>query len=272
MFSGGEQFLLPDGQIGQFGQPGLRKDGRNFIAEAGDLGYSVVYSRDEMQQISVGTKKILGVFAARHTFNDRSEEDLKALDLPMYEPAAPTLAEMTRSALSFFEHQKRPFFLVIEEEGTDNFGNKNNARGVLTALSRTDDAIGVVMEFIKKNPNTLLVTAADSDAGGMHVHEIPADRLDKELSANAYNGAPVDGRDGTGSLPFIAAPDQFGERLGFAISWATYSDVYGGVVARAHGLNADLLPNNVDNTDIYRLMYATLFGEWLNNHTNSRGN
>ena len=36
-----------------------------------------------------------------------------------------------------------------------------------------------------------------------------------------------------------------------------------GIVAKAHGLNADLLPLSVDNTDIYRLMYATLFGVWL---------
>ena len=33
--------------------------------------------------------------------------------------------------------------------------------------------------------------------------------------------------------------------------------------ARAHGLNAELLPKNVDNTDMYRMMYATLFGVWL---------
>jgi len=36
----------------------------------------------------------------------------------------------------------------------------------------------------------------------------------------------------------------------------------GGIVARAAGLNAALLPASVDNTDIYRLLYATLFGRW----------
>ena len=35
------------------------------------------------------------------------------------------------------------------------------------------------------------------------------------------------------------------------------------LVARAHGLNAGLLPLSVDNTDIYRILYATLFGVWL---------
>jgi hypothetical protein len=34
----------------------------------------------------------------------------------------------------------------------------------------------------------------------------------------------------------------------------------GTVIARAHGFNAGYLGVNVDNTDIYRLMYRTLFG------------
>ena len=74
---------------------------------------------------------------------------------------------------------------------------------------------------------------------------------------------PVDGREGTESQPFLAAPDRSGARLPFAITWAGFEDVGGGIVARAHGLNSELLPRNVDNTDIYRMMYATLFGEWL---------
>ena len=37
----------------------------------------------------------------------------------------------------------------------------------------------------------------------------------------------------------------------------------GTVIARAHGLNAQFLPRNTDNSDIYRLMYRTLFGKIL---------
>ena len=75
--------------------------------------------------------------------------------------------------------------------------------------------------------------------------------------------SPLDGRGGTGTLPFVAAPDRFGHRFRFAVTWSSLSDLGAGVVARAHGLNAHLLPRNVDNTDMYRMMYATLFGVWL---------
>ncbi|NIQ09737.1 MAG: alkaline phosphatase, partial [candidate division Zixibacteria bacterium] len=49
----------------------------------------------------------------------------------------------------------------------------------------------------------------------------------------------------------------------FGIAWAAYDDLGGGIIAKAHGLNAGLLQNNVDNTDIYRIMYTTLFGKRL---------
>ena len=35
----------------------------------------------------------------------------------------------------------------------------------------------------------------------------------------------------------------------------------GAVLVRTYGLNAEKLPTNVDNSDIYRLMYLTLFGK-----------
>lgn len=263
ILSGGEVLLLPEGVVGRFGEPGRRSDGRNLIQEAMELGYTVVYNREELLALDPGVSKILGVFAAVHTFIDKSEETLAEKQLPMYDPQAPTVAEMTAWALDFFAQKSRPFFLVVEEEGTDNFGNHNNALGMITALGHADDAVGEVLGFIAEHPNTLLVTAADSDAGALQVHQMRDEYRDQPLDSTRANGAPIDGPDGTGSLPFIAAADQFGQRMPFHVSWGAYGDVYGGVIAKAHGLNAHLLPNNVDNTDIYRIMYATIFGEWL---------
>jgi alkaline phosphatase len=171
---------------------------------------------------------------------------------------------MATVALDILTRSGKQFLLVVEEEGTDNFGNSNNAAGTLEALSRADDAIGVALEYIEQHPNTTLVTAADSDAGGMAVHPVSETGEESHtLPPTARNGAPFDGVDGAESVPFLAQPDQFGNRMYFGISWAGNADVAGGVIARAHGLNAELLPVNVDNTDVYRMMYATLFGVWL---------
>ncbi len=266
ILAGGEALLLPVGEVGRHGLGGVRRDGRNLIRRAEELGYRVVYTREDLLALPAGTVKVLGVFAGSHTFNDAPEEELREAGLPLYQPEAPTVAEMTETALRLLAATGRRFLLVVEEEGTDNFANANNALGAMTALGRADQALGVALDFLERNPATLLITTADSDAGGMQVFPVPVPGPDAELEAlppTPPNGAPLDGVEGGGSLPFLAMPDQFGERWPFGIAWATFDDNRGGIVARAVGLNSELLPVSTDNTDIYRMMYATLFGVWL---------
>ena len=264
IFSGGEENLLPLGIEGKFGQ-GKRKDGLNVIELAKQLGYKVIYTSEELYSISNKTEKVLGIFARSHTFNDKSEEDLIKLGLKNYQPDAPTLAEMMEAAINFLSRKKENFFLVVEEEGTDNFGNANNANGYFEALKRADDAIGVALNFYSKNPNTLIITAADSEAGGMEIYGFLEKYMmhDKPLPERANNGAPLDGINGTGTLPFLTAKDKNGNQFQFAVAWSTNDDVYGSVVARAEGLNSELMKGKIDNTEIYRIMYATLFGKIL---------
>lgn len=264
IFAGGEDFLIPEGTPGKFSLNGKRKDGLNLIEWAKQSGYKVIYTKEDLAKVSPDEKKILGVFAARSTFNDKTEEVLDSLGLPNWSETAPTLAEMTDFALKFLS-RKGQFFLVVEEEGTDNFGNKNNANGKLSALDRADNAIGIVIDFIKKNPNTTLLTAADSEAGGLEVsgYEIPNLDANTPLPERDRNGAPIDGRGGTGTLPFISKPDKSGKIFPFGIMWSGYGDLTGAVISRAHGLNADKMQGKIDNTEVYRIMYLTLFGIWL---------
>ncbi len=265
IFSGGEDWLLPVGTKGRFVESGKRTDEINLISFAEKNGYKVVYTKDELITLSPKEKKVLGVFAAIHTFNDMSEEEQQKQNLPNYVETAPTLKEMTDYALKFFS-AKGKFLLVIEEEGTDNFGNANNAQGKLAALKRADDAIGSLIDFIKKNSSTLLVTAADSEAGGMEIagYEVKPLEANTPLPARDPNGSPIDGIKGTATLPFISAPDKQGNRFPFGIAWSSFGDVTGSVIARAHGLNAEKMKGKIDNTFIYKLMYLTLFGKSLN--------
>ena len=262
IFAGGEVMLLPEGVMGFHGESGIRKDGRNLLEEAKQLGYKVILTREELLSLPASTDKVLGIFAARHTFNAMPEELQAEKGLQNYNENAPTLLEMTKIALDILKAKNKDFFIVIEEEGSDNFGNHNNANGALEALNRADDAIGYAMEFISDNPNTLLITAADSDAGAMQVIGLrDSIMFNVPVPERSKNGSPYDGLGGTATLPFVTKPDQFGTELPFVITWSTSYDVMGAVIAKAHGLNADKLPHNVDNTDIYRIAYFTLFGK-----------
>lgn len=263
ILSGGEEWMLPEGIQGRF-CVGKRTDGLNLIEWAGKNGYKVVYTKDELQSKAIRQEKVLGVFAAVHTFNDQTEESLISAGLPNYLQTAPRLDEMVKFALEFLS-AKGQFFLVAEEEGTDNFGNKNNANGKLEALLNADNAIGEVLKFYETHPNTMLITAADSDAGGLGLAGAEVKGLDvnSPLPPTDYNGAPMDGINGTATLPFISKPDKHGRTFPLGIVWASSGDLTGPIVARAHGLNAERMNGKIDNTDIYRFMYLTLFGEWL---------
>ncbi|MEE9189822.1 MAG: alkaline phosphatase [Candidatus Neomarinimicrobiota bacterium] len=261
ILSGGEEWLIPETINGRHGAKGKRTDGRNLINEIKDRGYTIIYSRDELLSVPVGEEKVLGVFSDGHTFNDGSEEELLRDGLPLYQTNSPTLAEMTEKAIEILSFGDNQFFLVVEEEGTDNLANKNNAIGTLTALKHADDAIGVASAFLNQNHNTLIITGSDSEAGGM---ELLGKRDDGNLSKivrREWNGAPADGIRGDSSEMFWSKPDNNGNIFPFQINWSTNSDVSGGLISRANGLNANMLNANFDNTDIYRIMYKTLFGK-----------
>lgn len=261
---GGEEWLLPKGVNG-FHCEGKRTDGLNLIEEAKNLGYTIVYTRDQLFNIKSDVNKLLGIFSANHTFNDKTEEDQLKEKLDNYKPGVPTLAEMTEAAIKILSKNNQQFILIVEEEGTDNFGNKNNAKGMLEALKRADDALGVAMNFISSNPNTLLITCSDSEAGGLEVISYTDDYFpfNKPIPKFAPNGAPYDGVNGSESFPFRSAPDKLGRTFPFVISWSTTDDVSGSVLVRATGLNSEYVRGTIDNTDIYKFMYLTLFGKML---------
>ena len=169
---------------------------------------------------------------------------------------------MLRAALAVLSRSPRRFLLVAEEEATDNLGNANNAPASLEALGRADEGIGVALEHLALHPATLVLVAADSDAGGLEVVAGTPDAMppDRPLPPREANGAPLDGREGAGTLPFLAAPDRAGRRLPFGIAWATDRDSAGGIVARAAGLGREAVGTSFDNTDVYRAMYRVLFG------------
>lgn len=302
IMGGGELYMLPKGttgfhvtaEIDASEQRDERRPTINLIELAESLGYTVVYTEEQMNQVVNSQNpptKLLGVFAAEHTFDDRNEEELglnSPNPLPLYVATAPTVAEMLEASLKILSQDPDGFFVVIEEEGTDNFGNPNNAVGTVEALRRADAAIGVAMDYVNnQDPNTLVITAADSDAGGMQVFQFaPYTRpsgnstsnpplADTEASApfirvnpttTNTNQAVLDGINGsTGTpeapwRPFPSVDSIDGPMGNFGIAWVGTPDFPGSIVSKAYGMNADKLPSTLDNTEIYKLMYQTMFG------------
>jgi alkaline phosphatase len=279
----------------------------NMIEAAKNLGYTVVYNKTQLQDLNISnTSKVLGIFAYDDTYNDVSENELfkrginagiNAIGIcnevcRLYEPYAPTFDEMVYFGIKFLDlHSTKGFLLVAEEEGTDNFGNDNmNAEGVIEAGKRADKAIGIALEFAEQNPNnTLVITAADSDAGGfaiysdqqLHNKEYPIldvnGCIDEPLSYSldplveqSEQNILIDGItdfnitkfqvNGTVIFcekPFLAKQDKYGNELFFNILWFPHGapDVGGGTITRAFGCNSnEEVKGTIDNTDIPRIM------------------
>ena len=241
IFAGGEKYLLPKEVQGRFGK-GARKDSVNLIEEAKKLGYFVIYDLRDFKKKMRKAKKILGVFAHDNTYNDEKESVLIQKKLSHYQKSAPSIAQMTEKALLFLKSKNKPFLLIVEEEGTDNFSNKNNPYGFFKAAGRADEAVGVARKFLKDNKNTLILTASDSNASGLTVGEPHYNKKHPPFISTSKSGKPS---------------------YKFSVLWSSPHDLYGGVVVKAEGLNASRVKGVLDNTDIYKLMHLTLFGNPL---------
>ena len=148
----------------------------------------------------------------------------------------------------------------MEEEGTDNFSNKNNAAGFFEAGRRAVEGVHILRQFLKTRKDTLLIVASDSNAGGLTL----VDRFSsKELFSpnevivdQSDNQAPVD-RTEKGT-PFLTAPNQKGQNLPFAVVWPTKADTGAGILVKSEGLNSDKIKGTLDNTELYYIMRETL--------------
>lgn len=255
ILGGGEAFFLPRGVRGVHGE-GLRTDGRNLVEEARAAGYVVVRTKEELESLPDGATRVLGLFAREETFNEADEATLQRRRLGLLKPQAPRFEDMVRVAMRILARSPNGYFLVANDETTDNLAGENNAAAVLEAGAGVDRAISLVLEYAARDPLLTLVVASDSDCGGMQVSgdEVPAGA---RVPARNENGAPQDGLLGR---PFLAAPDAAGRQHPFIVHWASANDVSGGVVARGIGPGAELLYGTIDSTEVYWALHRGLFG------------
>jgi alkaline phosphatase len=149
LMGGRMQFFLPESAGGK------RKDGRNLLEEAQKAGYMVAGTAEGLKKIPAG--KILGLFSMG---NMSYEIDRSAT-------AEPSLAEMAEKTLQILSKSKKGFFAMIEGGRIDHAAHRNDAPAVIRDTLAFDAAVGVAMDFVKKNPATLLIVTADHETAGM---------------------------------------------------------------------------------------------------------
>lgn len=239
ILGGGEDFWYPSGSAGSFPDgtpedPSEKSKGTqgNLVARAQQLGYQYVTSKSGLDQ--AGSEKLLGLFANEEMFqqNPEGKGDL-------YNPAV-SLVDMTNKAISHLSKNDKGFFLMVEEEGTDEMAHQNNAALTIKAGQELDKAVQAAKDFAKQNPDTLVLVLADHETGGMTIE--PIDDEDE-------TGTGISAEDG----PFPIA----GTDMKFMIDWTTSGHTAVDVPVSATGKNAVLFSGFFENTDIFKkLMLA----------------
>ena len=92
----------------------------------------------------------------------------------LYEPVV-SLSEMTSKALGILSRDRDGFFLMVEEEGIDEFAHRNNAEKTLLTGQALDKAVEVALRFAATHAGTLIVVAGDHETGGLAIENVGGD-------------------------------------------------------------------------------------------------
>lgn len=132
-----------------------RKDGTDLLPIIKE-NYQYITTRDEMMAVTEG--KVWGLFAPEAMAYD--------MDRPAHEPS---LAEMTQKAIDLLSQDEDGFFLMVEGSKIDWAAHANDPIGLISDIKAFDDAVGVALEFAKKDGNTVVVAATDHANSGISV-------------------------------------------------------------------------------------------------------
>jgi alkaline phosphatase len=175
MFGGGKCFFLPNTDPNS-----CRNDTNDIYSIAKNVyGYNTVGTKQEMDNLK--QLPVLGFFSnVELRYNiDRLPDDPQ-----------PTLAEMTAKALSLLQANSKDsgFFLLVEGSRIDHAGHSNDIAAQLREVQAYNEAIKVALDFAKIYGNTLVVSTADHETGGVTLGRC----VDKEC-LYSYNADFVNG-------------------------------------------------------------------------------
>jgi len=240
ILGGGEDWWLPADNAGAYPDKpaedtseGSRGTKGNLIAKAQRSGYTYVNSANGLDKAKGG--KLLGLFSNEEMFQQRPEGQGD-----VYSPVV-DLATMTSKALNTLDKNKKGFFLMVEEEGTDEFAHSNNGARVLQSMQQLEKAVAVARSYQATHPDTLIVVTGDHETGGLSV---------EENDAADESGSGISVEDG----PFTI----HGSDRTFTIDWTTSGHTSVDVPVTAAGPLANQFTGKHANTYVHDVLSQIL--------------
>lgn len=142
---------------------GKNKDGSatvDYFKKFEASGYRIVRDSEGLNQLPVNNKPILGIFSDSHMPYALDRKNDKSL------AGVPALTEMFSAALKHLDGSEEGFLLQVEAGRVDHAGHANDPGAILHDLLEFDACIPIALDYVEKNPDTLLVVTTDHGTGG----------------------------------------------------------------------------------------------------------
>ena len=154
-----------------------RTDGRNLTNELKAKNYQIAYNLNDVKAIKAG--KLAGLL-----YDDQN---------PGMPERGTMLPDATDAAIRILGSNKKGFFLMVEGSQIDWAGHDNNSQQVIKEMLDFDQTIGRVIDFAKKDGNTLVIITADHETGGMTILDgkFNSDKMNALFSTKNHSGVPV---------------------------------------------------------------------------------
>jgi alkaline phosphatase len=134
-----------------------RRDGRDLLEEAKGRGYDVIGSRDELNDVSPWrTRQLLGLFAPQQFYFASLQPD---------HTRQPTLAEMTRTAISSLNYNIGGYFLVVEHGLVARAAGQNLGKLSVNEVAAVDEAIQSAVDYA--GPDALVMVTNSYSLGAV---------------------------------------------------------------------------------------------------------
>jgi alkaline phosphatase len=270
LFGGGRGFFLP-------APAGRREDGRDLLAELTDRGYFVAAGREGFEALALTPAVAL------------LADDHMAYELDREETDEPSLGEMMRKALDLLSRseaaQAEGFFLMVEGSRIDHAGHGNDPAAHYRDVLAYDDAVAVALDFAHRDGETLVVSVADHETGGLALGRdgvyawdpaflrgvtASAERMAGRIAAGedtlavAREGLGVDSLTveeaaelrRAGDLTRLALAGIASRRAG--VGWTTLGHTAVDVLLYRFGPGAGRLSGHLENDAVGRLLFALL--------------
>ena len=140
----------------EFFDKNLRKDGEDVFGSFETQGYGVARNKAELHVLKNAEKPIIGVFhesALPYTIDHLNDDE--------YKKNIPTLREMSLFAIEKMNKNPKGFVMQIEAGKVDWAAHGNDIAGLLYDQIAFDETVAAVMDFARKDGNTLVIVTTD---------------------------------------------------------------------------------------------------------------